>query len=309
MKKLLTFILCLSLGITYAQNKKKQDQEAILAMTGCYEVTFNFAETFAPDENYEFHENYRAGGLEYIFPIAEGDDKISLQHLLIVGDTMIVKHWRQDWIYENTDLYTFDKKSTWNYKSLPEENVEGQWTQKVYQVDDGPRYEGTASWIHTDGRHYWEATADAPLPRREFSKRDDYNVMKRRNRQEILDNGWVHEQDNDKIIRGEEDSLLAQEKGWNMYEKTDDAECELARTWWSENEKYWADVRGVWDELFDTKKTIALNMKVEDKILFQRLFDLGDEVDNDNYDSEKVKNDIREIIQKHLKSDIKLVKL
>ena len=27
-------------------------------------------------------------------------------------------------------------------------DVRGQWTQKVYQVDDSPRYEGSSTWVH-----------------------------------------------------------------------------------------------------------------------------------------------------------------
>ena len=29
---------------------------------------------------------------------------------------------------------------------------------KIFQVDDSPRYEGTASWVHVDGKSYWENT-------------------------------------------------------------------------------------------------------------------------------------------------------
>lgn len=305
---MMTVAACLILFTGMAQNKKKQDIEAIKAMCGCYDVTFNFAETFAAEKDYEFHDNYRSGALEYVFPVEETKDKIVLQHLLVIGDTMIIKHWRQDWIYENTDLYTYYKDNTWKYESLENGNVDGQWTQKVYQVDDGPRYEGTATWIHTDGRHYWENVADAPLPRREFSKRDDYNVMVRRNRQEIVDNGWVHEQDNDKVVRSPEgDKLLAREKGWNTYEKVDDAKCKIAKEWWGEHKNYWADVRAVWDELFASKQTISIKKKVDGKVLFMDLFALQDELLADDYDSDKAKKEIRATIQKFLESDQKLI--
>ncbi len=80
-------------------------------------------------------------------------------------------------------------------------------------------YEGSATWVHVDGKSYWENTTDAPLPRREFSKRSDYNVMTRRNRQEITDYGWVHEQDNDKVLREDSDKVIAGEKEWNTYTK------------------------------------------------------------------------------------------
>ena len=306
-KYLMSLLLIAASQLAIAQTKKQQDIAAIKSMCGCYDIDFNFAETFAPDKDYEFHDNYRSGGLEYAFVVEETDDKVVIQHLLVVGDTMIIKHWRQDWLYEHGDLYTYDKNNSWQYTELSDKEVAGQWTQKVYQVDDSPRYEGTATWVHVDGRHYWESTADAPLPRREFSKRSDYNVMNRRNRHEITEYGWLHEQDNQKIIRGEgSDELLAYEKGWNTYTKVEDAKCAVAVTWWENNQAYWADVRAVWDEIFATKKTLTLNMKVEDKILFSRLFEIGDRYSGDDYHAKKARKEIRAAIQMHLDGEIKL---
>ncbi|SHJ98589.1 hypothetical protein SAMN04488028_102385 [Reichenbachiella agariperforans] len=305
MKQLIAAVLILVTSTAIAQNKKKQDIDAITAMCGCYKVSFNFAETFSPNADYAYYDNYRSGALEYVIPVEEEKDKIVLQHLLVIGDTMIIKHWRQDWLYENTDLYTYDKNSQWIYTSLPAKEVKGQWTQKVYQVDDSPRYEGSATWVHYDGRHYWENTADAPLPRRDRTKRKDYNVMTRTNRQEITSYGWLHEQDNDKVLREEDsETLIAEEKGWNTYTKVDDSQCQVAQEWWTANASYWNDVRIVWDELFATKKDIAINMKVEDKILYQRLFGLEKEMmDVSPYNSELAQSKIKEVIQKHLKSD------
>ena len=62
-------------------------------------------------------------------------------------------------------------------------------------------------------------------------------MMSRGNRQEITSTGWVHEQDNDKIIRkdGQEDVLLAQEKGYNTYVKVADERCKAAKDWWKKN--------------------------------------------------------------------------
>ncbi len=307
MRILLLLMFCLTLGTVQAQKKKKQDIEAIKAMCGCYDVSFNFAETFAPDKDYEFHDNYRSGALEYVFPVEESKDKIVLQHLLVIGDSMIIKHWRQDWLYENTHLHVFHKDNTWKYKTKTSDAVKGQWTQKVYQVDDGPRYQGSSSWVHVDGRSYWENTADAPLPRREFSKRSDYNVMVRRNRQEITDYGWVHEQDNDKVLRESSDKVLANEKGWNTYTKTDEKKCQLAKDWWQEKQAYWNDVRKVWDELFATKKTLEFEKKIDGKVLFMKLFALEDEMLNGNYDSAASIAKIKATINPYLKGEVALV--
>src|SRR3546814_951309 len=43
-----------------------------------------------------------------------------------------------------------------------------------------------------------------PLPRREYTKRDDYNVLIGINRHTITPNGWTHEQFNTKVLRSEE---------------------------------------------------------------------------------------------------------
>ena len=302
MKNIFAIVLLLTATVGFAQKKKKQDAEAIKSMCGCYEVTFSFAETFAANKDYEFHDNYQSGGLEWVQLVEDTKDKVSMQHLLIVGNGVIVKHWRQDWLYQNTDFYMYDKDKSWKYVSLPTSEVKGQWTQKVYQVDDGLRYEGSASWIHADGRHFWENTTDAPLPRREYSKRSDYNVMIRTNRHEITDDGWLHEQDNDKVIRaGDEDVLLAKEKGWNTYKKVADSRCKAAQDWWKENQAYWADVRTVWDGLFASKEPLSFSGKVGGKALYERLFSLGKEVTTTTYDSKATQQKIKEAIETHKK--------
>lgn len=278
MKNLSLLFAGLSLSLAIFAQAPADDINAIKSMCGCYHITFDYAETFSPDTAYQFKVPYHAeAAAEWIFVEEETPEKLVLQHLLVVNDTMIVKHWRQDWVYENTDLYSFHKDRTWQYESLPAKNVKGQWTQKVYQVDDSPRYEGSATWIHADGKHYWESTTDAPLPRREFTKRSDYDVMQRTNRHMITDYGWVHEQDNLKIIRENgEDQLVAEEKGYNKYFEIEKDKCQPAIDWWSENNAYWALVRNAWDEVFAEKKNLSLAKKADDQLLYQTLFAHGD---------------------------------
>jgi hypothetical protein len=279
-----------------AQNKKQQDIQAIKSMCGCYEVRFSFAETFSPDKNYKPHGSHVSGGLEWVELVEDSKNKLVLQHLLIVEDSAgkkeVVKHWRQDWLYENTNFYVYEKDNTWKFVQLPKSQVKGQWTQKVFQVDDSPRYEGTATWIHADGRHYWEGTAMSPLPRREFTTRSDYNVLKRRNRHEITQEGWVHEQDNDKISKTEaKETLIAQEKGWNTYKKVDNNRCEAAQKYWQQEKEFWSNVRTVWDAVFSENKTLVLEKSVDKKPLFAHLYALKQ---NDQ-------NEIKAVINKFVK--------
>ena len=271
--------LCIMLCITmYSQSKKSKDIQSIKSMCGCFEIEFNFAETFVFSEkdDYQKSKTYKTRALEWGQLILDEKNKISIQHLLIVGSKQfpsIVKHWRQDWIYQNTDLYLYDKNDKWSYVSLDKKDVKGQWTQKVFQVDDSPRYEGSASWVHQDGKSYWENTTPAPLPRREFSKRSDYNVTMRGNRHEITSDGWVHDQDNKKIQK-EDDSqfVLAHEKGYSTYTKVPDSECKAAVDWWDKNGSKWKMVRDKWDIIYSSNKDLTLKPTVDDKKLYSYLF-------------------------------------
>jgi len=269
-------MLCIT---NYSQSKKNKDIESIKSMCGCFKIDFNFSETFvfSKDENYQKSKTYKSGGLEWGQLIVDDKNKISIQHLLIVGSKQfptIVKHWRQDWIYQNTNLYVYDKNDKWSFKSLEKNDVKGQWTQKVFQVDDSPRYEGSASWVHVDGKSYWENTTPAPLPRREFSKRSDYNVTLRGNRHEIIDEGWIHDQDNKKIQKDDagNESVLAHEKGFSTYTKVPDAECKAAVDWWMKNSNKWKMVRDKWDLIYSNNKDLALKSVVDDKKLYSYLF-------------------------------------
>jgi hypothetical protein len=275
-----TLFLFLVVFTATAQNKQKQDAEAIKKMCGCYEVTFNFAETFnyTNDSLYKPSKNKIDKGLEWAGLVTDKDDKVSIQHILQVGnpaEPMVVKHWRQDWLFENTDFYMYNANNQWTFEEKKKKDVKGQWTQKVYQVDDSPRYEGSATWVHVDGKSYWENTTTAPLPRREYTKRSDYNLTMRGNRQEITDYGWVHDQDNDKVIReaGKEDIIIAKEKGYNTYAKVDDSRCAVAANWWNEHNEKWATVRAKWDEVYGRNKDLSLEEKVDNKPLYKHLFD------------------------------------
>ncbi|GLR16936.1 hypothetical protein GCM10007940_15510 [Portibacter lacus] len=263
-----------SVSLNAQSNQKAQDKAAIKAMLGCYDVEFKYTETFAPEVDYEQAYDYTSAAFEWAELIEETDDKIVIQHLLIINDSMIIKHWRQDWIYENNEIYTYDKDNQWSFNKLKNKEVKGTWTQNVYQVDDSPRYAGIATWVHADGISSWYNKADSPLPRREYSKRSDYNVMKRGNRVQITDYGWLHEQDNDKIIRedGKEDVLLVQEKGYNTYKKRPDNDCDSASKWWKDNKAMWVGVRDKWNDVLSEKQDIKLNAEVDDKKLFEHLF-------------------------------------
>src|SRR5690606_36837642 len=128
---------------------------------------------------------------------------------------------------------------------------------------DAPRYQGVGEWVNLDGQTFWQNTIDAPLPRREYTTRHDYHVLRRTNRIILGEGGWIHEQDNRKLIRKDgADKLLVEEKGFNTYERTDDAKCKVALAFWLKHEAFWATVRTAWDKVLKSKNEISLETKV-----------------------------------------------
>ena len=286
--------------INWAQSdKKSKDRESIKNMCGCFEVEFRFSETFSysDDSNYIPSKTKVANALEFAHMVEEDDNKVMIQHLLLVGDESnpyIIKHWRQDWIFENREFYMYNGDNRWNFVKKKEDEVSGTWTQKVYQVDDSPRYEGEGSWVYVDDKTYWENETDAPLPRREYTQRSDYNVTLRRNKHLITTEGWIHDQDNDKLIRTKrkDDKLLAQEKGTNTYTRVDMKRCEGALKWWNENEQFWSQVRDSWTNIYGKNRDLQLAEKVDGKRLYEILFSMPVTTD-------------KETIEKTLKSFVK----
>ncbi len=279
-KRTIYSIVLGTLCILNTNAQKKKDREAIKSMCGCYKVAFNFAETFnySKDANYKPSKVKQVSAKEWVQLVEDDKNKIAMQHLLIVGakdKQHVIKHWRQDWLYQNTSFHQFNGDNFWKHTQLSKKEVKGQWTQKVFQVDDSPRYEGSATWVHVDGTSKWENKTNAPLPRREYTQRYDYNITERTNKHEITNTGWLHDQDNKKIIRkkGVKDFILAEEKGYNTYLKIADSECKKAQEWWSENGEHWKKVRNEWEYIFNAKKDLKLAKKVNDKFLYETLFD------------------------------------
>lgn len=285
-----------------AQSKFEQDRAAIKALAGFYKVTFNYAETFSPDRKYEFHNRHRSSAKELAIVIEDSPKKIVIQHLLVLmGDSMIIKHWREDWSYEDPKILVFDKEDTWKNVTLKPADYKGKWTQKVYQVDDSPRYESIGTWVHVDGRSQWISTADSPLPRREHTERNDYNVLNRRNFVYLTPTGWMFEQDNKKIIRTPEgDKLLAQEKGLEEFTKIDPKSFGYAQDWWKKNEAFWKEVRNVWATTFSSNAVIKLAPKVEDKLMYERFFAINEQSVKENWSAQKNKEEITKIIKAYL---------
>ncbi|TCD12659.1 hypothetical protein EZ449_01035 [Pedobacter frigidisoli] len=285
-----------------AQEKLEQDRKAIKSLAGFYKVNFNYGEVTAPDPNYIFSKPYKSHGNEWAEIIVDEPKRIVIQHLLAINDSTVIKHWRQDWTYEDPEIMLYTQDNAWKKGNLTAADVKGKWTQKVFQVDDSPRYQGYGTWSHIGGHDSWSSEADSPLPRRESTVRKDYNVLNRGSRITITTNGWMFEQDNKKIVRTPQgDKLLAIEKGYEEFTTIDTAKFAYAQKWWASQKTYWADVRDVWADVIKANPTsLKVDTRANGKLLYETLFTLGDESVKEKWNTAQNKEKVKAALQPYL---------
>lgn len=236
-----------------------QDRQAILAMAGTHAVSFRFHETVAVAPGYKLKAKpYEENATEVVEVVEDTPERIALQHLLVVpgkeGKPVVIKHWAQIWTWQDTELLDYcgsEEDHEWKRITLTPEQAAGTWSQLVTSVDDTPRYEGVGKWVHEKGQSFWQSQPTRrPLPRREYSKRDDYDYLLVSNRHTLTPSGWVHEQDNRKVVDREEETpqVLCHEFGINTYHRTESEDAAIALSWWRDHSGFWNTVRKFWLE-------------------------------------------------------------
>ena len=265
----------------------EQDRATILAMAGDYRVRFDMQESTPWTTSYQPLERKISGGHESVRVIEDTGTKIVLQHLLVAehdGETFVIKHWRQDWEYEPAKILAYTGPGRWEWTDVPERMRNGRWSQTVYQVDDSPRYAGWGEWETTHGVRRWRSNWTwRPLARRDAVRDPVYDRYAAINRHQLTPTGWIHWQDNTKMMpaEGSADELqpVVQEYVLNTYTKFDGYEVSAADAYWAATKDYWAAVRAKWDEVARTKGGIAIEEEADTgTVISGRLLELANEI-------------------------------
>lgn len=279
----------------------EKDRQAILAMTGDYRVSFDFEETVPLADGYELKPEKLSGGFESVRVIEDTGRVIRLQHILVAetGDGAFpIKHWRQDWIYEPERVFVYSGNNTWEARMLTDAERAGKWAQLVYQVDDAPRYGAVTAWTHENGVSTWDAPAEwRPLPRRDATTRDDYDVVDAANQHTIIPAGWVHEQDNTKVVlRGTGGKALVREIGVNSYIADNNYSVETAEDYWAATEDLWAAVRDTWDAIIAENDRFGLTVQGEPEPMYLPILAAVDELAKGDATLEDTKAEVLRLI-------------
>ena len=286
----------------------EKDRRSILAMTGDYKVTFDFTETVALKADYELKEPKVSGGYESVRVVEDRGDFISLQHILVVGpkdNPIVVKHWRQDWQYEPSRVLKFIGGNAWEWSDTSETERTGAWSQTVYQVDDAPRYGAVARWTYKNDLAEWTPPREwRPLPRRDMTTRDDYHAVDAVNRHVITPWGWVHEQDNTKLVLlGDEPDVLVREVGVNTYRRDNDYPVEAGEAYWAATGTYWAGIRAIWTDIENSNTDFAITLKGETEDLYRPLLKLASQIQDGETDTETALIEAETVITRFVTSE------
>jgi hypothetical protein len=272
-------------------SEQERDRRAILAMAGTYRVTFDFLEVvpFKPQE--KPNAPYQSWGTEKIYVDRDDGKNISLVHILemrivqkdgSISEPMVTKHWRQDWQYEPTHIVEYRGRDRWQRRKLNAADSKGLWLQTVYQVDESPRYASVGRWEHSPSFSTWLSRDTwRPLPRREWSVRDDYQALIGTNRHTISPTGWVQEENNLKTVLSAAravDSYAAREYGVARYERIRDADFAQADAYYERTRQFWDQVRDEWSQIFVKQGEVTLKGPIDKLGLFHPLFAQADEI-------------------------------
>jgi hypothetical protein len=296
----------------------ERDRRAILAMAGGYRTSFDFLETVGFTPGFTPSRPYQSWGTEYIYVVEDTGTFIRLQHLMVMFVTdrdgkvqgpFVQKHWRQDWRYEDTDLHVFIGRNRWVHQERTAEEVRGKWTQAVFQVDDSPRYEALGEWEHYGTYSSWTSERTArPLPRRETTVRDDYQILEGVNRHTLTPTGWVQEEENLKLVLDERGQpaidapYLARELGVARYEHVVDFDFSAGDRYWQRSGVFWRDVRDAWANVYAERHTFEYLEEVDGQEMFVPLFEYAGRLDDgEPYDAAAAAEVIRRTFARHLR--------
>ena len=261
-----------------------QDRQSILGMAGNFRVRFDFRETTPFVEGYEPIDDKVSGGYESVRVVEDSPNLISLQHILVVedhGTSVVVKHWRQDWVYQPASVLTYATNGRWVLTPVSSAQRKGAWSQTVWQTDDSPRYGAVGHWTYDNGVAAWTSDQTLrPLARRDAVRHPVYGWYVGTNRHALTPNGWVQEQDNAKVgLKDGKPVTYVHEVVTNTYSRNDKFPMKAADDYWAATKDYWAAVRVAWDQAIARNKGVTVAEEAENgSVTGPRLMGLAEDI-------------------------------
>ncbi len=291
-------------SVTAPASRFEQDRQSILAQAGQYRVHFDMRENVSFHADYDPMEGKLSGGSEIVRVVYDKGDRISLQHILVMeheGQAIVIKHWRQDWVYQPETVLTYVGANEWALTPVCADQRVGAWSQTVWQTDDSPRYGGVGRWTYANGMKVWSSEPTwRPLARRDAVLNPVYDRYLGTNRHALTPNGWVHIQDNMKMDgrAGGEPVAIVQEDVINTYDRSTSYSPKAGDDYWAATQDYWAAVRDAWDAAIAVTGRVYVEEEAQTGVVTgPPLMDLAQKIQDGGITTEAAISQARTIIE------------
>jgi hypothetical protein len=288
-----------------AASAYERDRQAILSQIGDFRVRFDMRETIALVPGYTPLDAKTSGGHEIVRVVYDEGDRISLQHILVMehgGQTHVIKHWRQDWVYQPETVLTYAGPDQWALTPVAAGDRSGAWSQTVWQTDDSPRYGGVGHWTYDNGMAVWTSNQTwRPLARRDAVRSPVYDRYVGANRHVLMPDGWAHLQDNLKLGQSEgsdgELTAYVQEDVVNTYRRFDGFDPSAGDAYWAATQDYWAVVRDAWDAAIAAGNGVYIEEEAQfGSVVSAQLMTWADEIQAGDLTTEAASEQARALI-------------
>lgn len=287
-------------------------RSAVEGMAGCFLVDYSYVETESLRPGYVrdtrvYDPNRDKSVKEWITAEVLSPRRVWLQRVLFATDPLgavrpgsQLKHQSEDWQYEAPFLYDFVGPNKWQVKAMS--GTRGQWTRRVTNLDDGPRYQCSAPWRADTAYAEWSCSNYAPIPGRETRDmgRKDYDTLDRGTRIVAYGTSWLERQGNVKTIHGAggERSPLAREAGKNWYVRLPDSECAVAQAFARPRQPFWDLLRETWDGVLDGSAPFVETVPAGEPPRFVRMQAIEQDVLGRDLRDPALRKDVRERVLK-----------
>jgi hypothetical protein len=125
-------------------------------------------------------------------------------------------------------------------------------------------------------------------------------------RRTLTPDGWVQEFDSRKVVLADTGrTILTREAGLTRFDRVPDQDFSAGEEYWQEMGPFWADVRGVWEEILGRGEPIQLAAERDGKRIWERVFALADSVQGEEgeFASSSLRDRIQVLIEEYRMAD------
>ena len=221
-------------------------------MAGDYRASFDFLETVEFSAGRGSRAPYRSWGTERIYVVDDRGDAITLQHIIVmftvddgvVEGPFVQKHWRQDWRYEPESVSEYRGKQRWERRALVARGTRrGVGAGRLSGGRRAAIFERRPLGTYGGGVDLDRIVDLAAAAATRVHGAQRLRRAGRRQSRHGVAVGWVHEQDNLKLVLDEhakpraDAPYIARELGIDRYERIKGFD-------FSAGDMYWRKTRG-----------------------------------------------------------------